>query len=48
MPTIQAVAYANWCSENEASLFGSNMVRVTPGYIDQQIDRILSKKRGVK
>ena len=48
MPTIQAVAYANWCSENEASIFGSNMIRVSPGYIDQQIDRLLAQKRRVK
>jgi hypothetical protein len=44
MPTMQAIAYFNFAIERQDSLFGSDIVRTSPGYVDQQLNKILARK----
>ena len=45
MPTMQAVAYFNYATERQDSLFGVDIVRKSPGYIDAELARIISNRR---
>lgn len=38
-------AYYNWALENRATVFGSVIERVTPGYVARELDLILKRKR---
>jgi len=38
-------AYANWAREKQASMFGSEMVRRTPGYVKQEYEKIWLKSQ---
>lgn len=36
----QGWVYYNWAQENEASMWGNNIKRVSKGYVAQEVDRI--------
>ena len=42
IPGAQGWAYYNWARENEASVWGSNLERKSPGYVKQEYERILN------
>ena len=48
MPTMQAVAYFNYATERQESLFGNDIVRKSPGYLDAELQKVLAKRRASK
>jgi hypothetical protein len=45
MPTMQAIAYYTFAVENEQGLFGNELMRQSPGYVDAEATRLIKKRR---
>lgn len=37
--------FYNWAKENESSVWGSGLVQTSKGYVAQEIDRIIARKK---